>query len=160
MQKKKKNIYYKKQQKPQTNKQKSPPKQTHQQCIYTLCSNMYKNQTQVNASFDGYNHYGLKFLSIITVFRLNNRIKNNHRFSPGLRSLESSSTYLPPKIFYLRNPPDQSYRSLSIRINHAALEIIYLKDVYKLNKARESEKPVNTIISRDYVITEKVSCIT
>lgn len=105
MQKKKKNIYYKKQQKPQTNKQKSPPKQTHQQCIYTLCSNMYKNQTQVNASFDGYNHYGLKFLSIITVFRLNNRIKNNHRFSPGLRSLESSSTYLPPKIFYLRNPP-------------------------------------------------------
>lgn len=103
--KKKKNIYYKKQQKPQTNKQKSPPKQTHQQCIYTLCSNMYKNQTQVNASFDGYNHYGLKFLSIITVFRLNNRIKNNHRFSPGLRSLESSSTYLPPKIFYLRNPP-------------------------------------------------------
>lgn len=103
--KKKKNIYYKKQQKPQTNKQKSPPKQTHQQCIYTLCSNMYKNQTQVNAPFDGYNHYGLKFLSIITVFRLNNRIKNNHRFSPGLRSLESSSTYLPPKIFYLRNPP-------------------------------------------------------
>lgn len=103
--KKKKNIYYKKQQKPQTNKQKSPPppKQTHQQ--YTLCSNMYKNQTQVNAPHDGYNHYGLKFLSIITVFRLNNRIKNNHRFSPGLRSLESSSTYLPPKIFYLRNPP-------------------------------------------------------
>lgn len=90
---------------------------------------------------------------------MNNRIK----LSPILARITLLGVefhLFTPQNLLSAESPDQSYRSLSIRINHAALEIIYLKDVYKLNKARESEKPVNTIISRDYVITEKASKVT
>lgn len=87
---------------------------------------------------------------------MNNRIKLSGILTQ-ITLLEVQFHLFTPQIFLSAESPDQSYRSLSIRINHAALEITYLKDVYKLNKVRKSEKPVNTIISRDYVITEKVS---